>query len=86
MRKRVTILAFTLVAVLAMAIPATAGQLFFVDVEVVRYIPETMCPAFIPAENPVETGTAEFRSELQRARLYTANYQCGTARVKLVRY
>ncbi len=85
MNRHGTFLAIALAALLAVA-TATAGQLVVVSVEVVKSNREGGCIPFSPSE-VVETGTTNFRIQLQRAFEYTRDFgqrECGTARVKII--
>ena len=76
--------ALALAAVLAVATPATAGQLVLVDVEVsergISQCPITFKPTI------VDTGTQDFRDLLQAALFVAATIResgCGIARVSV---
>lgn len=85
MNRHCTFLAIALAAVLAV-VAATAGQFVVVSVEVVKSNREGGCIPFSPSE-VVETGTTNFRVQLQRAFEYKRDFgqrECGTARVKII--
>ncbi len=85
MNRHGTFLAIALAAVLAVA-TATAGQLVVVSVEVVKSNREGGCIPFSPSE-VVETGTTNFRVQLQRRSSYTRDFgqrECRKAGVKKI--